>query len=193
MVTYLQNQQELSHNHKHTDSIVTNLLPAIKFHVKHYTLEEHKHRNVLEACKIPNLMVSIDPAMSEPRGHQLAPTTREEYHSSPFFVHVTWYPIVIGVVLSPNSFQSWPSRGIFKRWQLIIWLAETKTVQAIGRVARRRPSRDNRLVSTLWFYINVYVPINRPLAFGDVDIVMLSVCGQVYSWWPYRLVWMKRY
>lgn len=43
----------------------------------------------------------------------------------------------------------------------------------------RRPNGNNRSV-LLYDSINVYVPINGLLAFGKVEIVMLSSDGQVY-------------
>lgn len=43
----------------------------------------------------------------------------------------------------------------------------------------RRPNGNNRSV-LLYDSINVYVPINGLLAFGKVEIVMLSPDGQVY-------------
>lgn len=46
-------------------------------------------------------------------------------------------------------------------------------------VGGRRPTGNNRLV-LVYDSINVYVPINDLLAFGKVEIVMLSVSGQVY-------------
>lgn len=45
--------------------------------------------------------------------------------------------------------------------------------------SERRPTGNNRLV-LVYDSINVYVPINDLLAFGKVEIVMLSVSRQVY-------------
>lgn len=80
------------------------------------------------------------------------------------------------------------SRHLKLRWEIsklkvtidYVPHADKKRNSSISYVVEwRRPNGNNRLV-LLYDSINVYRDINGLLAFGEVEIVMLSSSGQVY-------------
>lgn len=115
-----------------------------------------------------------------------APTPRQRPLIT-FFPHAIRYPIVYCPRAIPNSFQM-DLRHLKLRWEIsklevtidYVPCKDKKRNRSISYVAgERRPTGNNRL-ALLYDSINVYVPINDLLAFGGVEIVMLSVSRQVY-------------
>ena len=104
-----------------------------------------------------------------------------------FFPHAIRYPIVYCPQTILNQFPM-DLRHLKLRWEIskpevtidYVPCKDKKRNRSISYVAgERRPTRNNRF-TLLYDSINVYVPINDLLAFGEVQIVMLSVSGQVY-------------
>lgn len=132
-------------------------------------------------------MIAIKRLMSLTHGSSIhAPTLRQQTLIT-FFPRAIRYPIVYCLRTIPNPFQM-DLRHFELRWEIFkvkvtidyVPCRDKKRNRSISYVVGgRRPTGNNRSV-LVYDSINVYVPINDLLAFGEVEIVMLSVSRQLY-------------